>query len=166
MNLHCVHLGDGLGLRDLAEPRKSPKHDGGFYQSRMLRQRKGTYFSLFPSLHIHLTMLHFNGLCRKSMWDRLHSGRKRVWLTTNKHYGQTAAAPKVKISANRLTLTLFWAEGTLLGVVIEKATNMWCFRFPLLLCWASFTQGRLLFLSINLFWTKTVVLFWNSWRPH
>lgn len=38
-----------------------------------------------------LCYIFFNGLCRKSMWDRLHSGRKRVWSSTNKHYGQTAA---------------------------------------------------------------------------
>lgn len=41
----------------------------------------------------HPAMLRFNGLCRKSMWDRLHRGRKRVWSSTNKHRGQTAAAP-------------------------------------------------------------------------
>ncbi len=135
------------------------KHDRSFYQSRMSRQRKGTSFPQFPSLLIRPTTLHFNGLCRKSMWDRLHRGRKRVWSSTNKHYGQTAAAPKVEISANRLALTLFWANATLLRAVIQKAANvaflellcffvqlyLFCFRYKQL---QHFFQQTLTYLSL------------------
>ncbi len=135
------------------------KHDRSFYQSRMSRQRKGTSFPQFPSLLIRPTTLHFNGLCRKSMWDRLHRGRKRVWSSTNKHYGQTAAAPKVEISANRLALTLFWENATLLRAVIQKAANvaflellcffvqlyLFCFRYKQL---QHFFQQTLTYLSL------------------
>lgn len=127
MKLHCVHLERRIGINEqssgLAEPHKSLKPTESWQMFLSKPCAEGTYFSLFPSLLILPTMLHFNGLCRKSMWDRLHSGRKWVWSSTNKHHGLTAAGPKVEISANLLTLTLFWAEGTLLRVI---AMNM-CF---------------------------------------
>lgn len=124
--LHCVHLGDGLGSRALAEPRKS--HFSPTDRNMTEVSIKAACWGegrapIFLCSHLYSfshTTLHFNGLCRKSMWDRLHRGRKRVWSSTNKHYGQTAAALKVEISANPLTLTLFWAEGTLLRGVIQK----------------------------------------------
>lgn len=154
VKLHCVHLGDGLGSRRLAEPRKSNfaqternMTDVSIKAACWGKGRAPIFLCSHLSSFSHTT-LHFNGLCRKSMWDRLHRGRKRVWSSTNKHYGLTAAAPKVEISANRLTLTLFWAEGTLLRGVIQKATDMWFLIFSASLL--NFTYSGETALSLSL----------------
>ena len=126
MALRCVHLGDGLGSR--AERRLGRASQITFHWNRIEVSIEAAcwghlFFRPFPFLLVCPSALPFNGLCRKSMWDRLHSGRKRVWSSTNKHPVQTAAAPKVEISADQLTLTLFWAESTLLRAVPQKATK-------------------------------------------
>lgn len=106
MKLCRVCQGDRLGSRVLAEPHKShfTHTDWNMTEASIKAACPGHLF--FPCFHVSSFapyVLHFYGLCRKSMRNRLHSGREWVWLSTNKHYGQSGGTQSGDLSESAHT---------------------------------------------------------------